>query len=104
VAGTSGAETRVLDLRTEVPWDKDAVMAAVREIGRVLIVHEDTITCGFGAEIAAQVAEEEFMYLDAPVKRVAMEDVPSPAHHNLFEEVMPTSGKIQKALEELLRF
>ncbi|HET6314493.1 MAG TPA: thiamine pyrophosphate-dependent enzyme, partial [Chloroflexia bacterium] len=104
VAGATGAEARVLDLRTIVPWDKEAVLAAVRETGRVLIVHEDTITCGFGAENAAQVAEEAFMYLDAPVKRVAMEDVPSPTHHNLFEEVMPTSRKIQKALEELLRF
>jgi 2-oxoisovalerate dehydrogenase E1 component len=104
VAGASGAETRVLDLRTIVPWDKGAVMEAVREIGRVLVVHEDTITCGFGAEIAAQVAEEAFMYLDAPVRRVAAEDVPSPAHHNLFEEVMPTSRKIQKALEELVGF
>ena len=104
VAGASGAETRVLDLRTIVPWDKGAVMEAVREIGRVLVVHEDTITCGFGAEIAAQVAEEAFMYLDAPVRRVAAEDVPSPAHHNLFEEVMPTSRKIQQALEGLVGF
>ncbi|MDQ5822868.1 MAG: thiamine pyrophosphate-dependent enzyme [Chloroflexota bacterium] len=104
VAQATGAETRVLDLRTIVPWDKEAVMEAVKEIGRVLVVHEDTITCGFGAEIAAQVAEEAFMYLDAPVRRVAAEDVPSPTHHNLFEEVMPTSSKIQKALEELVSF
>jgi len=70
----------------------------------VLIVHEDTITCGFGAEIAAQIADEAFMYLDAPVKRVACADVPSPTHHNLFEAVMPTTQRIQKALEELVKF
>lgn len=104
VAQSTGAETRILDLRTVVPWDKEAVMQAVREIGRVLIVHEDTMTCGFGAEIAAQVADEAFTYLDAPVRRVACEDVPSPCHTNLFNAIMPTAGKIQKALEELVRF
>ncbi|MEO8287777.1 MAG: thiamine pyrophosphate-dependent enzyme [Chloroflexota bacterium] len=104
VAQTTGAETRILDLRTVVPWDKEAVMQAVKEIGRVLIVHEDTMTCGFGGEIAAQIAEEAFVYLDAPVKRVACADVPSPTHHNLFDAVMPTAKRIEKALEELVRF
>ena len=100
VAQIAGAEARILDLRTIIPWDKEAVMSAVKEIGRVLIVHEDTITCGFGAEIAAQIAEEAFIYLDAPVRRVAWADVPSPTHHNLFEAVMPTAETIRKALEE----
>jgi 2-oxoisovalerate dehydrogenase E1 component len=104
VAQSTGAETRILDLRTVVPWDKEAVMESVREIGRVLIVHEDTITTGFGGEIAAQIADEAFVYLDAPVKRVACSDVPSPTHHNLFEAVMPTAAKVQAALEELVRF
>jgi 2-oxoisovalerate dehydrogenase E1 component len=104
VAQSTGAETRILDLRTVVPWDKEAVMSAVKEIGRVLIVHEDTMTCGFGGEIAGQIAEEAFVYLDAPVKRVACADVPSPTHHNLFDAVMPTAKKIEKALDELVRF
>jgi 2-oxoisovalerate dehydrogenase E1 component len=104
VAQSTGAETRILDLRTVVPWDKEAVMSAVKEIGRVLIVHEDALTCGFGGEIAAQIADEAFVYLDAPVKRVACADVPSPTHHNLFEVIMPTAKKIEKALEELVRF
>jgi 2-oxoisovalerate dehydrogenase E1 component len=103
-AQSTGAETRILDLRTVVPWDKEAVMESVREIGRVLIAHEDTITTGFGGEIAAQIADEAFVYLDAPVKRVACADVPSPTHHNLFDAVMPTAAKIQAALEELARF
>jgi 2-oxoisovalerate dehydrogenase E1 component len=104
VAQSTGTETRILDLRTVVPWDHDAVMSAVMEIGRVLVVHEDTITCGFGAEIAAQIADEAFVYLDAPVKRIACADVPSPTHHNLFNAVMPTAEKIRVALEELVRF
>jgi 2-oxoisovalerate dehydrogenase E1 component len=104
VAQSTGAQTRILDLRTVVPWDKEAVMSAVKEIGRVLIVHEDTMTTGFGGEIAAQIADEAFVYLDAPVKRVACADVPSPTHQNLFEAVMPTAQKIQAALEELVRF
>jgi 2-oxoisovalerate dehydrogenase E1 component len=79
-------------------------MSAVKEIGRVMIVHEDTITCGFGGEIAAQIAEEAFVYLDAPVKRVACANVPSPTHHNLFEAVMPTAKRIEQALTELVRF
>ncbi|MDQ6693030.1 MAG: thiamine pyrophosphate-dependent enzyme [Chloroflexota bacterium] len=104
VAQSTGAETRIIDLRTVVPWDHDAVMLAVKKIGRVLIVHEDTVTCGFGGEVAAQIADEAFVYLDAPVRRVAAEDVPSPCHPNLFEGVMPTSKKIQEALESLVRF
>jgi 2-oxoisovalerate dehydrogenase E1 component len=104
VAQSTGAQTRILDLRTVVPWDKDTVMQTVKDIGRVLVVHEDTMTCGFGAEIAAQIADEAFVYLDAPVKRVACADVPSPTHHNLFDAVMPTARKIQASLEELVRF
>ncbi|MBF6614038.1 MAG: pyruvate dehydrogenase [Chloroflexi bacterium] len=104
VAQAIGAETRIFDLRTVVPWDKEVVMAAVKEIGRVLIVHEDTLTCGFGGEIAAQIAEEAFVYLDAPVRRIATADVPSPCHPNLFDAVMPTTQKIQAALAELVRF
>ncbi len=104
VAQAAGAETRILDLRTVVPWDKETVMQAVKEIGRVLIVHEDTLTCGFGGEIAAQIAEEAFVYLDAPVRRIATADVPSPCHPNLFDAVMPTTQKIQAVLEELVKF
>jgi 2-oxoisovalerate dehydrogenase E1 component len=104
VAESTGSQTRVLDLRTVVPWDKEAVLEAVKETGRVLVVHEDTITCGLGAEIVARIADEAFIYLDAPVRRVACEDVPSPCHPNLFEAIMPTTRKIQAALEDLLRF
>ncbi len=99
-----GVETEVLDLRTIVPWDAEAVFAAVRRIGKVLIVHEDTLTCGFGAELAAQIAQHAFSDLDGPIYRVATADVPSPAHKNLFDAVMPTTAKIQAALTELARW
>jgi 2-oxoisovalerate dehydrogenase E1 component len=92
----------VLDLRTVAPGDKEAVMQAVKEIGRVLIVHEDTLTCGFGAELAAQISQHAFGDLDGPIYRVAMADVPSPAHKNLFDAVMPTTQRVLAALEELV--
>jgi 2-oxoisovalerate dehydrogenase E1 component len=99
-----GIETEILDLRTIVPWDQDAVFAAVRRIGKVLIVHEDTLTCGFGAELAAQIAEHAFSYLDAPIARVATADVPSPCHDQLFNAIMPTTAKVRAALEQLARW
>ena len=70
-----GVETEILDLRTIAPWDAEAVFEAVRRIGKVLIVHEDTATCGFGAELAAQIAEHAFGDLDGPVMRVTMADI-----------------------------
>lgn len=99
-----GHETAILDLRTIVPWDQEAVFAAVRRTGKVLIVHEDTRTCGFGAELAAQISQNVFEYLDAPIMRIATEDVPSPCHDTLFDTVMPTTAKVQAALAELLRY
>jgi 2-oxoisovalerate dehydrogenase E1 component len=99
-----GHQTAILDLRTIVPWDEEAVFAAVRRTGKVLIVHEDTRTCGFGAELAARISQDAFEYLDAPILRVATADVPSPCHDTLFDAVMPTTAKVQAALAELLRY
>ncbi len=99
-----GVETEILDLRTIVPWDADAVFAAVRRIGKVLVVHEDMRTAGFGAEIVARIADEAFAYLDAPAGRVATADVPSPCDENLFDAVMPTTAKVQAAIELLARW
>jgi 2-oxoisovalerate dehydrogenase E1 component len=99
-----GHDPAILDLRTIVPWDEEAVFAAVRRTGKVLIVHEDTRTCGFGAELAARISEEVFEYLDAPIRRLATADVPSPCHDTLFDAVMPTTAKVQAALAELLRY
>ena len=75
-----GDRVEVIDLRTIAPWDRARVLESVGKTGRCVIVHEDNITAGFGAEIAATVAKEAFWHLDAPVDRVAVEDVPMPYH------------------------
>ncbi|HMC55935.1 MAG TPA: transketolase C-terminal domain-containing protein [Gemmatimonadaceae bacterium] len=93
----------VIDLRTIAPWDRELVLASVRKTGRCLIVHEDNITAGFGAEIAATIAKEAFWYLDAPVDRLAVEDVPMPYHPVLLDAVLPDAARIAGRIEELLR-
>ncbi len=92
----------LLDLRTIAPWDRGAVLASVEATGRCLIVHEDTLTAGFGAEIAATVARDAFWWLDAPVERVAVEDVPMPYHENLLGAVLPDADRIAAAIDQLL--
>ena len=79
-AAAEGISADVIDLRTLNPWDRDMVLDSVRRTRRCLIVHEDLRTGGFGAEIAAVVADEAFLDLDAPVARVTMPDIPSPHH------------------------
>jgi 2-oxoisovalerate dehydrogenase E1 component len=98
-----GDQVELIDLRTIAPWDREAVLASVRKTGRCLILHEDTITAGFGAEIAAAVAKEAFWYLDAPVDRLAVEDVPMPYHPVLLEAVLPSVEVIAGRLDTLLR-
>jgi len=92
----------LLDLRTLSPWDRAATIASVRKTGRCLIVHEDTITAGFGAEIAAVLAKEAFFDLDAPVERLAMPDVPSPHSPVLLEAVLPSVDRIASAMRDLI--
>jgi 2-oxoisovalerate dehydrogenase E1 component len=92
----------LLDLRTVAPWDRDAVLTSVRRTGRCLIVHEDTLTAGFGAEIAAVVANEAFWWLDAPVMRLAVEDVPMPYHEVLLDTVLPDAERVGAAIEQLI--
>jgi 2-oxoisovalerate dehydrogenase E1 component len=102
ILAAKGIETEILDLRTLVPWDEEAVFEAVRRIGKVLIVHEDNLTCGFGAELAAQISRHAFSDLDGPIYRVAMADVPPPSHKHLFDAIMPTTQRVLAALEELV--
>jgi 2-oxoisovalerate dehydrogenase E1 component len=104
-AAASGFGDRVelLDLRTVAPWDRAAVLDSVRKTGRCLIVHEDNLTAGFGAEIAATVASESFWYLDAPVQRIAPNDIPMPYHPVLLNAVLPDADGIAARIEELLR-
>jgi 2-oxoisovalerate dehydrogenase E1 component len=100
-AADSAVDVELLDLRTLVPWDRAAVVESVLKTGRCLIVHEDTRTAGFGAEIAAVLAEEAFLALQAPIKRLAPPDVPSPHSPTLLEAVLPSASRIVQAIREL---
>jgi 2-oxoisovalerate dehydrogenase E1 component len=86
------------------PWDRTAVLGSVRKTRRCLIVHEDTLTAGFGAEIAALLAEEAFLSLDAPISRLAIPDVPTPYNVNLMNAVLPSVEGIAAKMQELLEF
>jgi len=97
-----GGRVEIIDLRTIAPWDREAVLASVRKTGRCIIVHEDNITAGFGAEIAATVARDAFWSLDAPVDRVAVEDVPMPYHEDLLAAVLPSADCIGERIDRLL--
>jgi len=97
-----GLSADILDLRTLMPWDRDAVLASVRRTRRCLIVHEDALSAGFGAEVAATVAQECFFDLDAPVSRLAMPDIPSPHNPVLMEAALPSVDGIRAKMEELL--
>jgi 2-oxoisovalerate dehydrogenase E1 component len=92
----------LLDLRTVAPWDREQVLNSVERTGRCLIVHEDTLTAGFGAEIAATIAKEAFWVLDAPVDRLAVEDVPMPYHPSLLDAVLPDADRIAERIEALM--
>ncbi|MEO6224303.1 MAG: transketolase C-terminal domain-containing protein, partial [Sphingomicrobium sp.] len=94
-AAAEGIDADVIDLRTLMPWDRDMVLDSVRKTRRCLIVHEDLRTGGFGAEIAAVVADEAFLDLDAPVARVTMPDIPSPHHPQLMEAALPSPASIR---------
>ncbi len=94
----------ILDLRTLSPWDKDAVLGSVEKTRRCLIVHEDGLTAGFGAEIAAVVAKEGFFNLDAPVERLATPDVPIPYNLGMMNAVIPTIDKIAGKMKEVVEF
>ncbi len=104
LAAEDGAEAEVLDLRTLVPLDREAVIASARKTGRVLIVHEACQTGGFGGELAAVVAgSDAFFYLDAPVRRLCGADTPIPYNPTLEASVVPTTDSIAAALRDLLR-
>ena len=86
------------------PYDWDLITASVRKTNRVLVLHEDNLSFGYGAEIAARIAEELFEYLDAPVRRLAAKDVYVPYHPRLEDAVLPQVGDIQQAARELASY
>ena len=94
----------ILDLRTIIPWDQEAVLESVRETGKALIVHEDTLTNGFAGEICAVIASQAFSDLDAPLERIGVPDVPIPYNIGLMEAVVPSVAAIQAKMEMLLAF
>ena len=94
----------VLDLRTIVPYDWEAIAALVRRISRVVVAHEDQVMCGFGAEIAARIAGELFEHLDAPVRRVGALAAPVAYCPDLEEAILPQSHDILKAIRETARY
>jgi 2-oxoisovalerate dehydrogenase E1 component len=100
-AAASGVDVEILDLRTLSPWDKEAVLASVRKTRRCLIVHEDNLTAGFGAEIAARLAKDAFFSLDAPIERLAMPDIPSPHSPVLLEAAVPNVASITHAIQQI---
>ncbi len=99
-----GIDVEVLDVRTLIPLDEAALLESVRRTNRVLIVHEANLTCGFGAEIAARIAEKAFSFLDAPVVRIAAADVPTPFAPPLEQAVLPSVEQVLRAARQLVRF
>lgn len=97
------ASVELIDLRTIAPWDRERVLQSVRKTGRCLIVHEDTRTAGFGAEIAAVLAKEAFWHLDAPIDRLTVDDVGMPYHPNLLRAVLPGVDEIAARIQGLVR-
>jgi 2-oxoisovalerate dehydrogenase E1 component len=94
----------LLDIRTILPWDKNTVLESVHQTGKVLIVHEDTITNGFATEIITTINEQAFSDLDAPVSRIATPDVPIPYNIGLMESILPSVERIRNEIEFLLNY
>ena len=95
-----GISAMVIDLRTIMPYDWEGIAAAVARTNRVVIAHEDQLTCGFGAEIAARIVGELFEELDAPVRRVAALDTPVAYYPALEEVILPQAADVLKAIQE----
>ena len=100
-----GIEVEVLDLRTLRPLDKAAIFQSVKKTGKVLIAHETNLIGGVGGEIAAIIADECFMYLDAPIKRLGAPDIPTmPFNQKLEDELLPGQRQLEASVRELARF
>jgi 2-oxoisovalerate dehydrogenase E1 component beta subunit len=99
-----GVSVEIIDLRTVLPWDKKAVLESVEKTSKVLVLHEDTRTGGFGGEIAATIAEEAFEHLDAPVRRLTAPDTPVPFSPPLEKAFIPQVDDVVAGLRELAEY
>jgi len=99
-----GLSVEILDLRTLIPWDKKAVLESVEKTSKALVLHEDTRTGGFGAEIVATIAEEAFEHLDGPVSRVTAPDTPVPFSPPLEKAFIPQVEDVVAGLKELAEY
>jgi 2-oxoisovalerate dehydrogenase E1 component len=103
-AQTLTTKVTVLDLRTIIPWDQEVVLESVRQTGKALVVHEDTLTGGFAGEIIATIASQAFTDLDAPVERMGAPDTPVPFNANLMDRVIPTIPDILAKMQAMLAY
>jgi 2-oxoisovalerate dehydrogenase E1 component len=104
LADEGGPSVEVIDLRTLSPWDQETVYASVKKTGRVIVAYEDSLSWGYGAEIAARIADDCFAWLDAPVKRVASADVFVGYAPSLEDATLPQIATFRDAYTELMRF
>jgi 2-oxoisovalerate dehydrogenase E1 component len=100
----SGINVEVIDLRTLAPWDKEAVYASVKKTSRVIVAYEDSLSWGYGAEIAAAIAEECFAWLDAPVVRIASTDTFVGYAPRLEDAILPQVDDFKRAYEDIVKF
>ena len=103
-AEKEGISAMVVDLRTIMPYDWETIAGAVARTSRVVIAHEDQLTAGFGAELAARIAGDLFEHLDAPIRRVAALDVPVAYYPALEEAILPQSADVLRAIRETARY
>lgn len=99
-----GYSIEIIDIRTLAPLDTETIFNSVKKTGKVIVIHEDSLTGGFGGEIASKISEECFEHLDGPVKRFAAADTPIAFHPKLEREILPTRDKIYDELKKLLDY
>jgi 2-oxoisovalerate dehydrogenase E1 component len=99
-----GISVEILDLRTLSPYDWEAIAATVKKTNRVIVAYEDTLSWGYGAEIAARIADELFDELDAPLRRVAAKDVWCAYQPKLEDEILPQTEDILRAVREITAY
>jgi 2-oxoisovalerate dehydrogenase E1 component len=104
LADEGGPSVEVIDLRTLSPWDQETVYASVKKTSRVIVAYEDSISWGYGAEIAARIADDCFSWLDAPVKRVASTDTFVGYAPSLEDATLPQIATFRDAYTELMQF